>query len=203
MYAGSNSIATTNLSYQHDLTPTLGLLAYQQNSFYYGTLNCQSYGVGTGVQWRPRERTTLSVSGGPQLDTASCGSQQGLAFNAALSSRLTGRSQLYLLAARQPTSSYLGPGVWQQSVSGGYQRQVRSKGEVSLDVGYVASSTLVRLTSYHGTYVDCVYTYGLGHGLRAISSYRGYLGDSGELPFHRNVAQYSIAWTPRAGHLIQ
>lgn len=40
-------------------------------------------------------------------------------------------------------------------------------------------------------------------GFRAAHSYRGYVGDSGGLPFSCNVAQFSLAWTPSAGHLIQ
>lgn len=194
---GSNSIATLNLSYARDLSPKLAALAYGQSSSYYGALSCESYGAGIGVRWQPMEQTTISLSGGPQLDK-SCGSQQGFAYNASVSTNLSDKAQLYLLAGRQPTASYLGPGLWQQSASAGYQRQVTSIGAVSVDVGYVASDTLKTVSSYHGTYFDFIYGYRLHHGIRCSYSYRGYLGDSGGVSFKRNVAMFSLTWAPGA-----
>jgi hypothetical protein len=199
----SNSIATMNLGYDRDLSPTLGVLAYGQNAYYYGALHCESYGGGIGLHWQPGERTSLSFSGGPQLNTSACGRQQGFAYSISFSTRLSGTSQIYLLSARQPTTSYLGPGLWLGSISGGYQQQVKTIGMVSFDVGYVTSDTLTTVSSYHGIYVDCIYGYRLGHGLRASYSYRGYVGDSGGTHFTRNAALFSIAWTPSAGHVFQ
>jgi hypothetical protein len=199
----SNSIASSKLGYNRDLSPTLGVIAYGQNAYYYGSLHCESYGGGVGLHWQPAERTSLSLSGGPQFNTSACGSQQGFAYDASFSTRLSGTSQIYLLSARQPTTSYLGPGLWQTSASGGYQKQVRTVGTISFDIGYVASDTLATVSSYHGIYFDFVYGYRLGHGIRASYSYRGYIGDSGGTSFNRNVAVFSIAWTPSAGHVFQ
>jgi hypothetical protein len=199
----SNSTATTNLIYDRDLSPTLGMIAYGQNAYYYGSLHCESYGGGFGLHWRPSERTLLSVSGGPQINVSECGSQQGFAYSVSFSTRLSGKSQIYVLSDRQPTTSYLGPGLWQESSSAGYQRQVLSNGTISFDIGYVASDTLAEVSSYHGTYFDCNYGHRLGHGLRASYSYRGYVGDSGGTHYSRNVALFSIVWTPGAGHVFQ
>jgi hypothetical protein len=197
--SGSNSIATANLSYAHDISPRLGALVYGQSSVYYGSLHCESYGGGLGLRWHPSEQTTVSLSGGPQLDN-SCGSQQGFAYSASLSTNLSDKAQFYLLSDRQPTASYLGPGLWQESASAGYQRQVTSIGAVSVDVGYVASSTLKTVSSYHGTYFDFIYGYRLHRGIRCSYSYRGYIGDSGGVSFKRNVAMFSLTWAPDAAH---
>jgi hypothetical protein len=198
-----NGTATINLLYDRDLSPTLGMGTYLQGVHYYGTLRCESYGGGLGLHWQPSEKTLLSLSGGPQISTSECGSQQGFAYSVSFSTRLSSKSQIYLLSARQPTTSYLGPGLWQESSSGGYQRQVMTWGTVSFDVGYAASDTLAEISSYHGTYFDCSYSYRLTHGLRASSSYRGYVGDSGGTHYSRNVALFSIVWTPGAGHIFQ
>jgi hypothetical protein len=199
----SNSTATMNLGYDRRLSALLGVVAYGQSTYYYGSLRCGSYGGGIGLRWQPDERTSLSVSGGPQLSTQACGNQQGFAYSVSLSTRLSGASQIYLLSARQPATSYLGPGLWQDSVSGGYQRKVKVIGTISFDVGYVASNTLTTVSSYRGTYFDCAYGYPLGHGLHASYSYRGYVGDSGGTAVTRNVALFSIAWTSAAGHVFQ
>jgi hypothetical protein len=199
----SNSVAALNLAYARDLSPTLAALAYGQSSSYYGSLHCESYGGGVGLKWQAGEKTAISLSGGPQLNTSECGTQQGFAYSASLSTQLTGKSQLYLLSARQPTASYLGPGLWQESASGGYQRQVTAIGTIGFDIGYVASKTLTTVNSYNGTYVDFIYGYHLGHGLRASYSYRGYVGDSGGTRFSRNAAMFSMVWTSETNHNVQ
>lgn len=199
----SNSVATLNLAYARDLSPTLAALVYGQGSSYYGSLRCESYGGGVGLKWQAGENTAISLSGGPQLNTSECGTQQGFAYSASLGTQTTGKSQIYLVSARQPTASYLGPGLWQESASGGYQRQVTSIGTISIDLGYVASKTLTTVNSYHGTYVDFVYGYHLSHGLIASYSYRGYIGDSGGTRFNRNAAMFSMVWTSEANHDVQ
>jgi hypothetical protein len=199
----SNKIATANFNYGKDLSPTLGVKIYAQNSSYYGTLHCESYGGGVGMTWRVSNGTAFAVSGGPQLNTSSCGSQQGFAYSVSFSTRLSLKSQIYVTSDRQATSSYLGPGLWQESSSGGYQRQVRLHGVASVDVGYVASDTLVEVSSYHGTFFDTAYNHTLAPGLRISSGYRAYVGDYGGTHFSRNAALFSLVWTPGAGHIFQ
>jgi len=199
----NNSIATTNISYDHALSPVLGSFIYEQNSYYYGTIHCASLGGGVGLKWQARERTALSLSGGPQFNTSSCGGKQNFSFSTAFSTRLSEKSQIYLLAARQPTASYLGPGLWQMSASGGYQRQVTAIGTVSVDVGYVGSDTLTTTSSYQGLYFSCIYRYYLNRGFNISYSYRGYVGNSGGISNTRNVALFSVSWTPGAGRIFQ
>jgi len=199
----NNSIATTNFSYDHALSPVLGSFIYEQNSYYYGTIHCVSFGGGVGLKWKARERTALSLSGGPQFNTSSCGGKQNFSYSAAFNTRLSEKSQIYLLAARQPTASYLGPGLWQMSASGGYQRQVTAIGTVSFDVGYVGSDTLTTTSSYQGLYFSGTYRYYLNRGLNVSYSYRGYVGDSGGISNKRNVALFSVSWAPGGGRLFQ
>jgi hypothetical protein len=205
-YAGfsdNNSIASTNFGYDRALSSSFDMRAYEQTYYYYGAINCPSFGGGVGIKWHVLDGTFLSLSGGPQLNTAACGKQQKFSYSAAFSTRLTGKSQIYVLTAREPAISYLGPGLWQTSASGGYQRQVLAAGTLKFDVGYVSSDTLTVVNSYHGTYINFVYGVQLGHGLNASYNYRGYVGDTGGTGFSRNVASFSLAWTPNAGHLFQ
>jgi hypothetical protein len=116
---------------------------------------------------------------------------------------LTGTSQVYFLASRQPTVSYLGGGLWQTSVSGGYQRQVGIRGTLSFDLSHVSSDTLNTTGTYSGTYFDATFSRRLSHGLIPSLSYRGYAGMSGGTDIQRNVVMFSIAWTPEAGHIFQ
>ena len=195
-YLGSNSIATTNLSFARGLSRTLGSSIYAQDSHYYGSLHCESYGVGVGFQWKPSEKTSIAMSAGPQFDTPECSIQQGFAYSLSISTSLSGKSQMYLLSGRQPATSYLGPGLWQENVSAGYQRQVTRVGALSFDVGYLRSDAVAAVNSYKATYVDCVYTYAMSHGLRGTYTYRGYIGGLGGSYIGRNLAMFSLDWTP-------
>jgi hypothetical protein len=203
-FTGNNSIATTSLGYVRDMSPNLGVRAYGQSYYYYGAINCQSFGGGVGVKWHVRDRAYLSLSGGPQLNTAACNQQQGFAYNAAFSTRLSESSQIYFLAARETQSTYLGPGLWLMSTSGGYQKQVMNKrGILSLDAGYANSSTLTVTNSYSAVYYDVGFVQQMGRGLSASYSFRGYSGDTGTSKINRNVSLFSIVWTPGAGHYFQ
>jgi hypothetical protein len=200
----NNGVATTGrFSYGRELSSRLGVTAYGESSYINGFTDCTSFGGGIGLKWQAGERTFLSLSGGPQLETSACGNQLEFSYNAAFSTRLSYKSQIYLLASRQPTASYLGPQLWQLSVSGGYQRRIRSVGTVSVDLGYTGSDTVATGNSYHGTYFDCIYGYPIGHGFSGTYSYRGYIGDWDGNRFTRNLALFSLSWTPGAGRVFQ
>jgi hypothetical protein len=200
----NDGVATTgSFGYGRELSSRLGVSAYGQSSYINGFIDCASFGGGLGLEWRAGERTSLSLSGGPQFDTSACGTHLGFSYKAAFSTRLSYKSQIYILASRQPTVSYLGPVLWQSSVSGGYQKRITSNGTLSLDISYAGGDTLATGSSYHGIYFDCIYSYRIGHGFSATYTYRGYVGDSGGTKFTRNLALFSLTWTPGAGRVFQ
>jgi hypothetical protein len=185
------------------MSKALSLSAYGQPSYYYGSINCSTLGFGAGIAWKPSEYTGLSLSGGPQLNSNACGKQQGFSYNFAFNTRLSEKSQIYATAARQMTTTYLGPGLWQQNFSAGYQRQLSAFSTFGADVGRVSSDALAATDSYHGTYFDANYIHRLAHSLRASVSFRSYTGNWGQTNFNRNAVLFSLAWTPDAGHLFQ
>lgn len=205
-YTGFNensSIATIELGYKRSLSATLGLITYIQGLHYYGAFSCDSFGGGVGIQWQIRDRTFFSLNGGPQLNTPACGNQQGLAYNAAFSTRISTKSQLYVLSNSQPANSNLGPGLWERSASGGYQWQVASTGTLNCNAAYVSSDTLTVVSAYRGTYVGCAYQVKLRHGLTLSYEYRGYLTVSGETRTTRQTALFSLAWTNNGAQIFQ
>jgi hypothetical protein len=199
----TSSIATTVLSYQRAISSSLSVSAYDQTSYYYGSINCGSLGFGVGVNWKARANTALSLSGGPQLDSSACGKQQGFAYAVAFNTRISAKSQIYATSSRQTTTTYLGPGLWQEIAAAGYQRELTSSRTLGVDVGYVGSDALRATDSYHGIYFDGTYSHHLGHALTASISYRNYTGNWGQTNFNRQAALFSLAWTPGAGHLFQ
>ncbi len=199
----TNSIATVSLNYQHFLSQTLSLNVYDQTSYYYGAFHCDSFGLGAGINWKVRENTFVSVAAGPQIDAAGCGKQQGFAYKAAFGTKISAKSQVYVSSDRQMTTAYLGPGLWQEDVSAGYQRELAPARVIAFDIGYVRSSALIATNSYHNTYFDGSYSHRIGHAFSASLSYRNYAGNWGQTNFTRRVAMLSLTWTPGAGHLFQ
>jgi len=197
------SVAGANLNYSHSLKPTLNLLIYEQNSRYYGDLKCTAIGAGAGLRWQPRESTLISVKGGPQIDSPGCKSQQGFSYSTSISRKLPRRSQLFLSADRQPVISYLGSGLWQDDVSGGYERQLQSSNTLTFDVGFVHSNTLVNAAAYHGTFFDASYTRQLHRGLALAWSYRTFTGSSGGTGIDRNMLQFALTFSPNTRTLSQ
>lgn len=200
---GSSLIGTVSTSYMHAAKPALQWISYASATRYYGFVHCYAYGAGLGLEWRPEEHTYLHLSGGPQLDSSACGKQQGFAYNAAYSHRITPRSQIYAIAAREVGSTNLGPGLWQQTAGIGYQHDFERRESLAFDFGYINTTGIQNTESNSGKYVDGIYNRVLGHGLRAILSYRWYTGDNSGSNFTRNTALLSVAWTPTAGHLFQ
>jgi hypothetical protein len=199
----SNNIAMSTFAYDRDLSPTMGMRAYEQTYYYYGLLNCTSSGGGVGINWSMRDGGLLSLRGGPQITSSTCGKQQFYSYSASFSKRLSQKQQVYALTSREPAISYLGPGLWVVSTSAGYQRQVGMRGSFNFDVGHASSQADDVQSSYSGTYVDFGYKHTLGHGLNLSYSYRRFSGDTGGVGFTRNVALISLGWAPALGRLFQ
>lgn len=147
-----SSVATVSIQYSHAISPLLSAFGYEQSSKYFLDLNLVSIGAGAGIRWQPREGTSVSLQGGPQFNTSTPSSkgQQGFAYAASLGTMVSGRARLYLMTDRQAVTGNLGPGLWQNDVSGGYQRRFQYSNFLAFDVGYVQSSTLLNYASYSG-----------------------------------------------------
>ncbi len=193
---GSNygATATARLSYRRDLSPRLSMMGYGQASQYYGNLVCESYGTGASVSWKVRENTLLTAEAGPLINTSRCGSQQGYSYALSYSSRLSGRTQVYLLASRSPSISYIGPGLWQTSASAGMQYRVTTAGLLRVDLEYASSTALAAVSSYRGIAVNATYDVRSRHGFGLSYSYRGFFADSAGSGYSRNLVQISLRW---------
>ena len=85
----------------------------------------------------------------------------------------------------------------------GTSTTLKRRESLAFDFGYINTTGIQDTQSNSGKYVDGIYNRVLGHGLRAILSYRWYTGDNSGSNFTRSTALLSIAWTPTAGHLFQ
>jgi hypothetical protein len=199
----SGGTASTTLDYHHLVSPKFGLNGYAQTSYYYGSTDCSGLGAGLGFTWKPTEHTTLDLVAGPQLMSAACNNEKGFSYSAAYSSRLTGKSQIYATSSRQKITSYIGPSLWLETVTAGYQRELGNTDTVRLDIGYVSTNALQAMDSYRNVYFDGVYSRRMWHVFALSVSYRNYSGDLGSTKYNRNIALLSLSWTPGAGHIFQ
>jgi hypothetical protein len=205
-YSGLNTISkNTNagLIFSRDLSQDLGIYTYLRDSYYYGYIHCSSYGAGAGLRWRSTEKTEINLSGGPQVNTAACGSQQGFSYTASIGTQLSGSSQVYLLASRAPTTADISLGVWQKSISAGYQRRVTPRAQAVLNLSYVSNEAMATLPAFHGTSVDFRYQVEFSTSLQGIYNFRGYFSTSDGNQLSRSVATFTLKWTPGANRQPQ
>jgi hypothetical protein len=197
----NGGVASEAVSYVHAVRPTLGVLAYEQTSQYYLDLHCTTVGGGFGVTWRPRDDAEMSMQVGPQLNSAACKEQQGFSFHAYLFQNISGGSQLYARGDRQPAIGFLGPGLWQDDVSGGYQRRLSTRTLVGADLGYLQSSTLASSGAYTGFFAEASYIHRIKGPLGISCRYQNFVGRQGTTDFTRNMVLFSIVLAPEAPSL--
>jgi hypothetical protein len=197
------SVATVYFNYTRSVSPTLSLLVYGQNAYYYGDLNCTALGSGVGMRWQAQESTIIEARGGPQIDSPGCKSQQGYAYNASVTRKLPWKSTVYLTADRQPVISFLGSGLWQDDITAGYERIFQNTNSLSINAGFIDSTTLVAASSYRGTFFDASYMRGIHRGLSLRCGYRIFTGRSGETDINRNTLQVAITFTPNTRMSLQ
>ncbi len=194
----NSGVMTETVNYTHLVRPSLGVLVYQQTSQYYLDLHCTAVGGGVGVTWQPRSHAELSLQGGPQLNSSGCKDQQGFSYHAYLSSNVRRESQFYVRGDRQPVVGFLGPGLWQDDFSGGYQRRFSIRNLIAADLGYAHSSTLVNTGDYKGLFAEVSYTRQMT-GLFSLSCrYQAFVGRQGTINFTRNILLFSIVLTPES-----
>jgi hypothetical protein len=201
--SGDSIVGALRGIYSHDVTARLEWMSYAEAARYYGALHCWSYGTGVGFLWRPGELSFLQASVGPQFDSSSCGKQQNVSYRVAYAARLTQRSQAYLTSQRQRAGVYAGPGLWEQSVTAGYQYLVTSANTVGADFGYVDETIYKEARAYSGTYVGAAYNHKLPRSLSAGISYRYFNGGLSGATVNRNTVLFSLTWLPTGAKIFQ
>jgi hypothetical protein len=179
------------------------VFVYIQDSDYFGALSCTAVGTGAGLVWKASDQVLLSVRGGPQIDTPGCKGQQGFSYNASITRQLLHNSQFAVTADRQPTISYLGAGLWQDDVAGGFERRLLLSNAIGFGAGYIHSSTLLNTPSYSGQYFDASYVRQIHGNLSLKGSYRRFTGQSGAIGIDRDVVQVGLSFSPNAHTLFQ
>lgn len=200
---GANIVGAFRGAYSHDVSARLRWMSYAQTARYYGAFHCWSYGAGFGILWRPGELSFLDISAGPQFDSSSCGSQQNFSYRVAYSARLTQRSQAYLTSQRQNAGVYVGPGIWEQNVTAGYQYLVASSDTFGVNFGYVDETLYKETRAYKGTYVGAAYNHKMPRSLTAGLSYRYFNGGLTGSIVNRNTVLFSLTWLPTGAKIFQ
>lgn len=193
---GDSIVASFRGAYSHDVSESFHWVTYGEMGRYYGALHCYIYGGGVGLTWQPGPHSFLQISGGPAVDSPACGRQQNLAYRVGYSARITERSQVYLMSSRETAGIYVGPGLWEQTLTAGYQRNLTPSDSLNLGLGYVKETLYSNVHGYSGRYASLTYSHKLPMSLRAAFSYRYFDGGWSGVTFNRNIALVSLTWTP-------
>lgn len=200
---GDTNVASAQVNYIHSVSPTLSVRPYVQILESTGYISCTSVGGGAGLNWQVGERTGIALSAGPQISTKGCGTLVSYIFSAALNTQVSNVSQLYLMAGRQFSSPYLGPGVWENTAGVGYQRMLGSATAATLDLSYAGSTGAGSAYNYSGVYLGATVARTIGRSFSPSISYQRVMGNTGPTPFNLNTVLFSINWTSNTTPLIR
>ncbi|MBW4028558.1 MAG: hypothetical protein HIU93_14365 [Acidobacteria bacterium] len=200
---GDTNVASAQVNYVHNVSPTLSVSPYLQILESTGYISCTSVGGGAGLNWQVGERTGIALSAGPQISTKGCGTLVSYVFSAALNTQLSKVSQLYLMAGRQFSSPYLGPGVWENTAGAGYQRMLGSATAATLDLSYAGSTGAGSAYNYSGVFLGATIARTIGRAFSPSISYQRVMGNTGPSPFNLNTVLFSINWTSNTTPLIR
>jgi hypothetical protein len=98
---------------------------------------------------------------------------------------------------------YVGPALWEQSVTAGYQYLVTSKDTLGVNFGYVDETVYKEANAYKGTYVGAAYNHKLPRSLAAGFSYRYFNGGVTGSTVNRSTVLFSLAWLPTGAKIFQ
>ncbi len=200
--SGDSNILSAQISYIHKVSPTLSVNPYSQVLASTGYFSCTSFGAGAGLNWQVAERTGISLSAGPQISTKECGSRLGFVFSAALNMRINSVSQLYLLAGRQFSSPYLGPGLWENTAGAGYQRMLNRATAATVDLSYANSTGIGNVANYSGVFLDATVTRTIGRVLSPSLSYQRIMSNTGPTIFNMDSIIFSLSWSSNSSPLF-
>jgi len=192
-------VATGETFYEHSLKPSVGVVGYITLSRFYGDLKCTTVGGGSGIRWQPKERLLLSLRGGPQLNTPSCRAQESFSYSGSITTKMLNRSQFFLTADRIPVAGNLGAGLWQDDITGGYERRIHANNAFTVDAGYVHDSTLVNRSTYQGSFFDATFQRIIRKELTLACNYRAFSGNSNQVGISRQMFFVSLSFTPNNG----
>jgi hypothetical protein len=195
------NLAGTIVGLTHAVNQRLDVRVYGDANAVLNGPTCNSYGGGVGATVRMSHSVVFDGQVGPQRNSASCGGQQNIAFNASLVKALRTGDRIYASGSRVFTTAYRTNGFWEDNAGVGFAKGL---GRMTLigEAGYLRGETLASvIASYQGYFVaprlrvKINNSMGFSAGYRLFNETGGGLA-SGNLRF----ALVSIDWYPAPLH---
>lgn len=187
--------ARARVEYLHALTPSMGIGVYGNGEHQTGPLEC-SVG-GAGLRWVDAWGThaSLNISGGVAGAGESCGKRAQFIGAAAIYTKLTQSTDLYLSGGRDLSDGILEHTVFLSTGAAGVRHSFHRVVDIRASLNGIEGVDPVTKQSYHGTFVEGSLHYRMRLGFSQEVEVRSYKV-AGTPTNDRAIAVFTLWWTP-------
>jgi hypothetical protein len=185
------------LEYVRSLTQRIDLRTYGEADTALNGPTCTSYGIGAGLGMKLSHSVEFSIEGGPQWNTATCGSPQAANFSASLVKNFGNRDRIYASANRRFTTFAPIDSRWEDDATVGFSKGIR-RFTFTTDAGYLRGTPITTIIpAYHGYFIAPRMRYKIMNNLGFTAGYRSFHGTGGNLVSgNASFAVVGLEWYP-------
>lgn len=191
-----NNVVGALVNYSHAVSERTSVRAYGNMHNRFGQFFCRSVGGGVGVVTELSRRTTLELSGGPQINSPRCGKQQAYNFHAALVWRVNPTTRTYVAVNREFSTAYRARSRWEDNAVVGLARRITSMTEAGFDGGFGRGEPVDRSSALRGFFLSSYFRWSLSRTVNTIATYRRFYRTVGNENLNRNIVMFSLEWSP-------
>jgi hypothetical protein len=207
--SGPSSRSTSaQVSYSAAVSPRTSVNVggnYYHQAFSQG--GCDGYGFTFGIARQVGRNVNLSLSGGPEFETAPCHKALGGNYGINISYPLSRTSRLGLTASRSYLTNYLPNTQWSDTAAVSYARQLSQYFEINLNSGYARSvrtqTVQTALGAYVGYFVGADFSWKLSRTFALGTTYRRFEQVSGGPSQRQNMALITLGWNPLPMRIVR
>jgi hypothetical protein len=188
--------ARGRVEYLHSVAGGTALGFYGNAEHQTQSLDCTLGGAGVRLLSSWATRASLNLSGGIAGAGASCGKRAQLIGNAAVYTRLTSRTDLYLTANRDLGDGVLEHAIFLSTGGAGVRHSFSHSIDVHASLNELYGTDPVTKQTYHGSFVDGSFHYRLGLGFSQEMELRRYSFSGLPSEAGRTVGVFTLWWSP-------
>jgi len=188
--------ARGRIEYLHNVADGTALGFYGEGAHQTSSLQCSLGGGGLRLLSSWDDHATLNVSGGIVGANPSCGKRVQFTGDAALYTKLTNRTDLYLSANRDLSNGILEHSIFLSTGGAGVRHSFTHSIDVHASLNELYGTDPVTRQTYHGSFVDGSFHYRLGLGFSQELELRRYSFSGLAEEAGRTVGVFTLWWSP-------
>jgi hypothetical protein len=182
--------------YLHTLAPGFALGFFGNGSYQTGPLSCSMGGAEMRMLSGWGARSSLNISAGIDGANPSCGKRMQFIGDLALYTRLTSKTDFYMIAARDLSNGLLETSVFLSTGGAGVRHAFTRNVDVHASLNEAYGTDTITRQTYHGMFVDGSFHYRLFLGFSQEMEIRCFAFAGFPAESARTAAVFTLWWSP-------